>query len=151
MTSAAEEARGVAGAASAAAATARQEGVRVRDDGETREEGAASPEAGASAAASPGRTERTGGVGSFGPEHLADALAAAFSTKREMRDFVSALKDKDVEAFKTVQLSSKADGNYSNRQIATRIAGCRPGQATTAEGLLAWLTVSAAAHFVLHA
>ena len=125
--------------------------MQVRDDGETREEGAASPEAGDSASASPRRTERTDGVGSFDSEHLAEALAAAFSTKREMRDFVSALKDKNVEAFKTVQLSSKADGNYSNRQIAKRIAECRAGQATTVEGLLAWLTVSAAAHFVLHA
>ena len=59
-----------------------------------------------------------------------------------MRDFVSALKGKNGDAFRTVQLSSRAEGNYSNRQIASRIAECKVGAGQTAEELLGWLTVS---------
>ena len=78
------------------------------------------------------------GDGAFSSQLLADVLCAAFSTKMAMRDFVQAVKAKN-EAFKSVQLSSKADGAYSNTQIAERIAECKPDQVTDAEGLLSWL------------
>ena len=73
--------------------------------------------------------------------HLADVLGAAFSTKVAMKDFVSAVKSKNGEAFRTVQVSSNRV-QFSNEQIAALIAACRPGQASTAGGLLKWLTVS---------
>ena len=73
--------------------------------------------------------------------HLADVLGAAFSTKVAMRAFASAVKEKNSEAFRTVQLSSKGV-RFSNEQIAALIAACRPGQASTAGELLKWLTVS---------
>ena len=78
------------------------------------------------------------GDGAFSSQLLADVLSEAFSTKRAMRDFVQAVKAKN-EAFKSVQLSSKADGSYSNTQIAERIAECKPDQVTDGEGLLSWL------------
>ena len=57
-----------------------------------------------------------------------------------MKDLVQAVKAKRKEAFKSVQLSSKADGGaYSLTQIAERIAECKPDQVTNAEGLLSWL------------
>ena len=99
-------------------------------------------EADASAAVSPSREEEKPGAGEMERGHLADVLGAAFSTKVAMKDFVSAVKAKNGEAFRTVQLSSKGVGSFSNEQIAARIAACRPGQASTAGGLLQWLTVS---------
>ena len=78
------------------------------------------------------------GEGVFSSQLLADVLCAALPTKVAMRDFVQAVKVKN-EAFKSVQLSSKADGAYSNTQIAERIAECKPDQVTDAEGLLSWL------------
>jgi hypothetical protein len=79
------------------------------------------------------------GDGAFSSQLLADVLCAALPpTKVAMRDFVQAVKAKS-EAFKSVQLSSKADGPYSNTEIAERIAECNPDQVTDAEGLLSWL------------
>ena len=78
------------------------------------------------------------GDGAFSSELLADVLCAALPTKVAMRDFVHAVKAKS-EAFKSVQLSSKADGPYSKTQIAERIAECKPDQVTDAQGLLSWL------------
>ncbi len=86
--------------------------------------------------ASSGETAR--GDGAFSSELLADVLCAALPTKVAMKDLVQAVKAKS-EAFKSVQLSSKADGAYSNTQIAERIAECKPDQVTDAEGLLSWL------------
>ena len=83
--------------------------------------------------------EAATGDGAFSSQLLADVLCAAFPTKVAMRDLVQAVKAKS-EAFKSVQLSSKADGGaYSNVQIAERIAECNPDQVTNAEGLLSWL------------
>ena len=86
--------------------------------------------------ASSGAAARGGGA--FSSQLLGDVLCAALPTKVVMRDFVQAVKAKS-EAFKSVQLSSKADGAYSNTQIAERIAECKPDQVTDAEGLLSWL------------
>ena len=69
---------------------------------------------------------------------LADVLFSALPIKVVMRDFVQTVKAKN-EAFKSVQLYSKADGSYSNTQIAERIAECKPDQGMDAEGLLSWL------------
>jgi hypothetical protein len=97
----------------------------------------ASEEAGSGAGtASSGAAAR--GEGVFRSQLLADVLFAALPTKVAMRDFVQAVKAKN-EAFKSVQLSSKADGSYSNSQIAERIAECKPDQVTAGEGLLSWL------------
>ncbi len=97
----------------------------------------ASKEAGSGAGtASSGETGR--GDGAFSWQLLADVLCAALPTKVAMRDLVQAVKAKN-EAFKSVQLSSKADGAYSNTQIAERIAECKPDQVTDGEGLLSWL------------
>jgi hypothetical protein len=97
----------------------------------------ASEEAGSGAGtASSGAAAR--GEGVFSSQLLADVLFAALPTKVAMRDFVQAVKAKS-EAFKSVQLSSKADGAYSNTQIAERIAECKPDQVTDGEGLLSWL------------
>jgi hypothetical protein len=97
----------------------------------------ASKEAGSEAGtASSGAAAREEGV--FSSQLLADVLFAALPTKVAMRDFVQAVKAKS-EAFKSVQLSSKADGAYSNTQIAERIAECKPDQVTDGEGLLSWL------------
>ena len=97
----------------------------------------ASEEAGSGAgSASSGETGR--GDGAFSSQLLADVLCAALPTKVAMRDFVHAVKAKS-EAFKSVQLSSKADGPYSKTQIAERIAECKPDQVTDAQGLLSWL------------
>jgi hypothetical protein len=97
----------------------------------------ASEEAGSGAGtASSGAAAR--GEGVFSSQLLADVLCAALPTKVAMRDFVQAVKAKN-EAFKSVQLSSKADGAYSNTQIAERIAECKPDQVTDGEGLLSWL------------
>jgi len=79
------------------------------------------------------------GDGAFSSELLADFLCAALPTKVAMKDIVQAMKAKRKEAFKSVQLSSKADGAYSNTQIAERIAECKPDQVTDGEGLLSWL------------
>jgi hypothetical protein len=79
------------------------------------------------------------GDGAFSSQLLADVLCAALPTKVAMKDLVQAVKAKRKEAFKSVQLSSKADGLYSNTQIAERIAECKPDQVTDAEGLLSWL------------
>ena len=97
----------------------------------------ASEEAGSGAGtASSGAAAR--GEGVFSSQLLAGVLCAALPTKVAMRDFVQAVKAKS-EAFKSVQLSSKADGSYSNTQIAERIAECKPDQVTDGEGLLSWL------------
>ena len=97
----------------------------------------ASEEAGSGAGtASSGAAAR--GEGVFSSQLLADVLCAALPTKVAMRDLVQAVKAKN-EAFKSVQLSSKADGAYSNTQIAERIAECKPDQVTDAQGLLSWL------------
>jgi hypothetical protein len=97
----------------------------------------ASEEAGSGAGtASSGAAAR--GEGVFSSQLLADVLCAALPTKVAMRDFVQAVKAKN-EAFKSVQLSSKADGSYNNSQIAERIAECKPDQVTAGEELLSWL------------
>jgi hypothetical protein len=87
--------------------------------------------------APPGEIGR--GDGAFSSELLADVLCAALPTKVAMKDLVQAVKAKRKEAFKSVQLSSKADGLYSIIQIAERIAECKPDQVTDAQGLLSWL------------
>ncbi len=80
------------------------------------------------------------GDGAFSSQLLADVLCAALPTKVAMKDLLQAVKAKRKEAFKSVQLSSKADGGtYSNIEIAKRIAECKPDQVTDAEGLLSWL------------
>ncbi len=79
------------------------------------------------------------GDGAFSSQLLADVLCAALDTKLEMKALVQAVKAKRKEAFKSVQLSSKADGLYSNIQIAERIAECKPDQVTDAQELLDWL------------
>jgi hypothetical protein len=86
--------------------------------------------------ASSGETAR--GDEAFSSQLLADVLCAALPTKVAMRDLVQAVKAKS-ETFKSVQLSSKADGAYSNTQVAERIAECKPDQVTDAQGLLSWL------------
>jgi hypothetical protein len=80
------------------------------------------------------------GYGAFSSELLADVLCAALPTKVAMKDLVQAMKAKRIQAFKSVQLSSKADGGtYSNIEIAKRITECKPDQVTNAEGLLSWI------------
>jgi hypothetical protein len=79
------------------------------------------------------------GDGTFSSELLADVLCAALPTKVAMKDLVQVMKAKRIQAFKSVQLSSKADGLYSNIQIAERIAECKPDQVTDAGELLDWL------------
>ena len=85
----------------------------------------------------------SGGAASsmFDCEHLAKVVSAALSTRVAMKDFVSALKAKNLEAFKSVQLSSKGVA-FSNEQIAARITACRPGQVKTSQELLTWLLQS---------
>ncbi len=83
--------------------------------------------------------EEARGDGAFSSQLLADVLCAALPTKLAMKDLVQAVKAKRKEAFKSVQLSSKADGAYSNTQVAERIAECKPDHVTDAEGLLSWL------------
>jgi hypothetical protein len=79
------------------------------------------------------------GDGAFSSELLADVLCAALHTKIAMKDLVEAVKAKS-EVFKSVQLTSKADGGtYSNIEIAKSIAEFKPDQVTDAEGLLSWL------------
>ena len=89
---------------------------------------------------SAGETAAATGDGAFSSELLADVLCAALPTKVAMKDLVQAMKAKRIQAFKSVQLSSKADGGtYSNIEIAKRIAECKPDQVTNAEGLLSWI------------
>jgi hypothetical protein len=83
--------------------------------------------------------EAARGDGAFSSELLADVLCAALPTKVAMRDLVQAVKAKRKEVFKSVQLSSKADGPYSSTQIAESIAECKPDQVTDAQGLLSCL------------
>ena len=94
---------------------------------------------GSPAAAGTGEpVEATGDV-SFGSESLAEVLDAALPTKVAMKELVNALKAKDAAAFREVQLSSKSEGLYSSRQIADKVAGCKPGQVAGAAELLRWL------------
>jgi hypothetical protein len=78
----------------------------------------------------------------FSYKHLADVLCAAFSTMQAMKGCLQTVQSKS-EAFKTVQRSSKADGQYSKEQIAASISKCRPVSVTNAQELLSWLKVRA--------
>jgi len=129
------------GAASPTQAGGSTERGQVRGEGETGDGREGHAEVVASAAGSPSRAGEKAEAVEIEPGHLADVLSAAFSTKVAMRAFANALKERNGEAFKTVQLSANRV-TFSNEQIAALIAACRPGQASTAGGLLKWLTVS---------
>jgi hypothetical protein len=94
---------------------------------------------GSPAAAGTGEPVEAAGDVSFGSEHLAEVLHAALPTKVAMKELVNALKAKDAAAFREVQLSSRSEGLYSTRQIADKVAGCKPGQVAGAAELLRWL------------
>ena len=113
----------------------------MRGEGETDDLQGGHAEVVASAAGSPSRAEEKAEAVEIEPGHLADVLSAAFSTKADMKAFANSLKERNGEAFKTVQLSANRV-SFSKEQIAALIAACRPGQASTAGGLLKWLTVS---------
>ena len=83
---------------------------------------------------------------SFSSKHLADVLCAAFSTMQAMKGCLQTVQSKS-EAFKTVQMSSKADGQYSKEQIAASISKCTPDSVTNAQELLSWLKVSAIEYY----
>jgi hypothetical protein len=89
----------------------------------------------ASAASADGRR-------SFSSQHLACVLSAAMSSRDAMMKFVSDLKKQSDYCFKTVQGSTRVEGQeikFKKEQIAERIAKCRPDGVTDAEGLLSWL------------
>jgi hypothetical protein len=79
---------------------------------------------------------------SFSSQHLACVLSAAVSSRDAMMKFVSDLKKQSDYCFKTVQGSTRVEGQeikFKKEQIAERIAKCRPDGVTDAEGLLSWL------------
>ena len=80
-------------------------------------------------------------IGTFGWQHLAVVLDAAFSSRIAMIGFVDEVKSKS-EAFNGVTKSKMVDNkriSYSKMQMAESIARCRPVGVSKAEELLCWL------------
>jgi len=80
----------------------------------------------------------------FGSQHLAEVLYAAFRTKQAMQGLVINVKSKN-EAFTGVTKSQRTNGKnifFSSMQMAESIAKCRPDGVSNAEELLSWIVVS---------
>ena len=91
-------------------------------------------------------------TGTFGSQHLAEVLNAAFYKQKDMQGLVTKVKDIRRKAFTGVTKTKRINGKnifLSSMQMAESIAECRPDRVSTAEELLSWIVVSSTEFNVL--
>ena len=91
-------------------------------------------------------------TGTFGSQHLASVLYAAFSSEKSIGKLVDGVKVKSA-AFNGFAKSKRVDHksmNFTRMQLAEGIANCKPGGVSNAEELLKWLVTVCCATCVWH-
>jgi len=91
-------------------------------------------------------------AGTFGSQHLAEVLNAAFYKQKDMQGLVTKVKEIRRKAFTGVTKTKRINEKnifLSSMQMAESIAECRPDRVSNAEELLSWIVVSSTEFNVL--